>query len=365
MKAKWSSRFRFLPDGLGPGPHTADLIFPSQKVRVTLVVPSGTAEFRPPSLVFTYSPAGIPAQKIVVSSASRIPDPKPSEPWVTFKRRNIGSGQAEFTVRVSADKLQPGPHGAFLAFPLKKLPVELVIPGGSTLEVSPAFLAFPAGGAQQRIIVTGPGVLPDPKPSEGWVKVTRASSIPGKAEFLVEVSPEEGAPAKKYANLVFSADRKVQVELTVASKASALDVQPDSLEFPGGGQQQTISVSGPDPIPDPTSTDPWLTFTKRSPGPGKAEFVVQASSSGSRARPHVAYLAFDPQKQVVELTVPVPKPLDVQPTELRFKYKHGGPAPPPQVITATGPAEISEPTKKAQWFQWTRSTSGTKTEFSV
>jgi serine/threonine protein kinase len=356
-------------DGLGPGTHTADLVFASQKVPVEVVVPSVRIDFRPASLVFSYASGGTPAQKIVVTSPEEIPDPKPNEGWVTFTRRNSGPGKAEFDVRVSANGLAPGPHAAFLVFAAdKKVPVQLVIPGGSTLEVTPSFLAFPGGGPQQRIILTGPGVLPDPKPSAPWVSVTRSNVSTGKAEFLVQVSSEGAEPGKKYANLVFSPDRKVTVELTVPGgpgAPSTLEVEPDSLSFPGGGTQQSISASAPAAIADPVSTDPWVTFTRLDPEPGKAEFLVQALPAGLAPGPHVAYLTFNKQKQVrIELTVAAPKPLNVQPAELRFKYKRGGPAPQPQTITATG-SEIPEPTKKAPWIQLTRNNSGAQAEFVV
>ena len=355
------------PDQLAPGSHTADLAFGSQKVRVDLLVPTPTLSFQPAALNFSHSPGTIPAQKVVVTSRSDIPDPKPSAPWITFTRRNLGQGKAEFEVRVSSAGLAAGPHAAALQFASAgKLPVSLTLPGGSTIEAQPAFLAFPRGGPQQRIIVTGPGTIPDPTPSERWVTFTRASAIPGKAEFVVQVSTDGLEPGKRYANLVFSPDRKVVVELTISDGGSKLDIQPDSLSFGAGGIQQLITVSGAGVIPDPVSTDPWLTFTRQDAAAGKAEFVVQVSPNGLVPGPHVAYLTFSAEKQVrVELTIAPPKPLDVQPTELRFKYKKGGPVPPPQVITASGPSEIPEPTKKAPWLQWTRKNSGAKTEFAV
>jgi serine/threonine protein kinase len=354
------------PAELTPGSHTAYLTFPSHKIPVNVTVASANVDFRPPSVTFSYAPGAIPAQKVVVTSPSKIPDPKASEPWVTFTRRNIAKDRAEFDVHVSANGLAAGPHSAFLTFGnIGKVPVGLMIPGGATIEIYPAFLAFPGGGQQQKVIVTGPGVLPDPKPSEPWIAFTRANVSPGKAEFLVTISagalPPGLPPGKKYGSLIFSSDRKVQVELTPGP--ALLDIQPDTLAFPGAGNQQTITVTGPVAIPDPTSTDPWLTFTRRDSGPGKSEFAIQASSHGLAVGPHVAYLAFAPEKQVrVQLTV---APLEVQPSELRFKYKRGGPAPQPQTITATGPPDMQDPSKKAPWIQWTRTGSGSKTQFVV
>jgi serine/threonine-protein kinase len=350
--------------GLTPGRHTGDLVFGAKKVEVDLTVPPHLFDLRPASLVFSSAAGAIAPQKVAVTSRSNIPNPTPSEKWVTVARRGSGPGKAEFEVAVVATGLTPGPHTAFLQFsPDEKLPVQLMIPGGSTLDVYPTFLAFPGGGAQQKVIVTGPGDLPEPKPTEPWVTFQRTSVGPGKAEYVVQVSADKLEQGKKYAHLVFSPEKKVQIELTVAGPA--LDLQPDSLAFPGGGAQQTITVTGPPTIPDPASTDPWLTFTRHDDGPGKAEFTVQANSNGLVPGPHIAYLTFDPTKQVrVELTVSPPKPLEVQPAELRFKYSRGG-ALPPQTVTASGPVDIPDPTKKAPWIQVTRNNGAAKTDFVV
>ena len=167
---------------------------------------------------------------------------------------------------------------------------------------------------------------------------------------------------------MFSADKKGDggTDRTAPGGGPAtLELEPGFLSFPEGGKQQTITVTAPTAIPDPKSTDPWVTFTRLDPEKGTAEFLVQASPAGLAPGPHVAYLTFTPQKQVrIELTVAGPKPLNVQPAELRFKYKRGGPAPQPLTITATG-SEIPEPTKKAPWIQLTRNNSGGKTDFVV
>ena len=158
-------------------------------------------------------------QKVVITSASEIPDPKPTEGWITFSRRNFSPGKAEFGVRVSAKGLEPGPHTAFLAFPDgKKVLVNLMVP-----------------------------------------------------------------------------DRKVQVEPTAAPEA--IELQPDSLSFLPGTPEQTVAATGAANIPDPTSTDPWLTFTRRDIAPGKAEFSVQVSSAGLAAGPTLHTLPSVPKSR--------------------------------------------------------------------
>jgi len=247
----------------------------------------------------------VPPQKLVVSGAAPIADPKPSERWVTVTRQNLGAGKAEFLVRVEGNGLTPGLHSAFLVFSAdKKVPVELMIPGGTTTAVYPASLKFPGGGAQQKVTFMGPGDIPDPTPSEPWLKVTRGSVSPGKVEFLVSTSTDDLDPGKFEAYLTFGTDKKVRVDLIVPDEPITLEVKPDSLAFTGGGEPQTIIVTGTGDIPNPTVTDRWIKFTRRDAGAGVAEFDVTANPAGLVAGPHVGYLNFSTIRNIrIVLTV--------------------------------------------------------------
>jgi hypothetical protein len=301
-----------LPDKLGQGAYTGLLTFAqNRKVTVDLVVAEGRApvasggSFQPASLLFQYSAAGVPPQKVVVSGATPIADPKPSEPWITVTRHNLGAGKTEFLVQVAGNGLTPGLHGAFLTFSKdKKVPVQLMIPSGSTTAVYPAFLKFPDGGPWQKITFMGSGEIPDPTPSAPWVKATRVSVSEGKVEFLVTTSTDELDPGKYQADLTFWADRKVHVDLTVPEDPVTLEVKPDSLAFAGGGAPQTVVVTGSGDIPNPKVTDRWIKFTRRDLGAGIAEFDIQVNPAGLAAGPHVGYLNFAPVRNVrVVLTI--------------------------------------------------------------
>jgi hypothetical protein len=221
--------------------------------------------------------------------------------------------------------------------------------------------------------VTSSSDIPDPKPSERWITFTRHNLGPGKAEFIVQASSNGLPPGRNTAYLVFTPTKRLHVELTVPGQVQ-LDVQPDSLAFPSGGAQQTVTATGT-VIPDPISTDPWLTFTRHNIAPGNVQFTVQTSPTGLAPATHIAYLNFSPMKKVrVELTIAAPPPppppppvvtFDILPKELHFTWKRTSPVQ-PQVVTVSGPPEIGEPRKTAAWLTVTRrGTTGNKTEFSI
>lgn len=303
---KTEFKVRVRPAKLSPGAYTGLLTFAqNRQVTVNLTVaqsraliPSGDT-VQPASLLFQYSPAGVQPQKIVVSGVTPITNPQPSERWVSVTRHDLGAGKAEFLVQVAGNGLAPGLHTAFLAFSKdKKVPVELMIPGGSTTAVSPSFLKFPDGGVQQKVTFMGSGEVPDPTPSEPWLTVTRSSVSPGKVEFLVTTSTGDLDPGKYDAYLSFAADKKVRVELLVPEDLTTLQVKPDSLSFTSGGPPQTVVVTASDDIPNPTVTDRWIKFTRRDSGAGYAEFDVQANPAGLVPGPHVGYLNFTPVRNV-------------------------------------------------------------------
>jgi serine/threonine-protein kinase len=301
-----------LPEKLRPGAYTALLTFAqNKKVTVDLVVaesraqtPSGSG-IQPASLLFQYSPAGVQPQKIVVTGMTPLPDPKPTERWLTATRRNLGPGKAEFLVQVAGNGLTPGLHSAELVFSAdKKVPVQVMIPGGSASAVSPAFLRFVEGGPPQKITFMGSGDIPDPTPSATWLTVTRDSVSPGKAEFLVSTSSSELDPGKYDAYLTFG-DKKVRVDLTVPEDPVTLEAKPDSLAFTAGGAPQTVIVTSTGDVPNPTVTDRWIKFTRRDLGAAIAEFEVQTNPAGLVPGPHVGYLNFSPATKVrIVLTVP-------------------------------------------------------------
>lgn len=293
-----------LPGKLAPGTYNELLTFSQDhQVAVNLVISQSrqgpVIHIQPASLKFSPGPEGVPGQNIVVTSSAAIPDPTPSEPWLTVKRHNLKAGKAEFLVEVSASGLQPGPHDAVLIFSeAQKVPVSLVIPGGPAIGVYPTFLSFSDDNTAQKVTYVGPGDIADPTPSETWLTVTRESTSPGKAEFLVKVSSSDLDPGKYHADLSFPAGKKVQVALTVPEDLESLVVKPDSLAFPSGGLQQTIRVTGPGDIPNPTVTDPWVKFTRRDLGAGIAEFDIQTSAARLLPGPHVAYVNFSATKKV-------------------------------------------------------------------
>jgi len=302
-----------LPDKLRPGTHTGVLTFAqNKKVPVELVVaeaslPTNAPEGRiePASLLFHYSPTGVPPQKIVVSGLTPMLNPKPSERWVTATRRDLGPGKAEFLVQVADAGLAPGLHNAVLAFSDdRKVSIGFMIPGGSQTAVYPAVLKFPASAEGQKVTYIGTGEIPDPTPSEPWLHVSRAGASPGKVEFLVTTSTGDLDPGKYEASLTFEGDKTVRVELVVPPDPVTLEFKPNSLAFTDEGPAQVLLVTAAGDIPKPTVTDRWITFKRRDEGTGIAEFDVQVSAAGLKAGQHVGYLNFSPAQKVrIVLTV--------------------------------------------------------------
>jgi tetratricopeptide (TPR) repeat protein len=326
---------RVSPGNMAPSDSSTNLVFASNKrVRVELKVSprnSTQSQILIPqiqldrdSLTFLYSAGTIPAQTFQASSPSAIPEPTPSDKWVSFTRRNLGPGKTEFSVQVSANGLAAGSHNAVLVFtPEKMVRVTLTIPEKpgqeqpkeKLLNVDPLSLAFPdaRGGLRQIVTATGPASIPDPVSRDRWLSVTRRSSSTGRAEFMVEAVPGDLPPGRFTGFLTFSSQKRVVVELTVAAKAPPtpeLDVQPLELTFQytrGGPPPapKSITVTGPPNVAVPPFNAQWLHLTA-TPAGGKTQFQVQILTDKiepERDR-YREELAFSPAKRVrVELSV--------------------------------------------------------------
>jgi serine/threonine-protein kinase len=327
------------------------------------------------------------AQKVVVTGSSGRVDPVVSESWVKVVREADNQAQAVFVVRVAPEGMSPGSkHDATLTFPSQKIVhVELIMPtpspaGKPAMEVAPTSLAFneSAGSPQeQTIAVTGPTRVPDPQSTEPWIHFRRRDSGPGKSFFVIRPNPTGLTPGKTYEGaLIFSADTKVSVSVTVPQPSSPKFLsEPPSLAFPNGRgsfDEQTIRVTSSPNFPDPTSSQNWLTFSRKNLAPDKATFRIKvATDKLEPGKQQQAELIFSPQDRVAVSAIlpakapaPSPSQCDVKPASLSFTYTRGGPVPAQQTVSFSCEAP-PEPSKIPPWVRVNRINSSAEFAISV
>ena len=216
----------------------------------------------------------------------------------------------------------------------------------------------------QRIVVTGSNV-PSPQSTAYWVTFTRGPSAGGKTEFLVHVEPDKLTPGPHSAELTFTPQAKVQLNITVPAKAEkALDVEPRQLTFiyaRDGITPRTILATGPG-IQPPHSSQPWLTAVPGTHAGDSVEFTVKVSAKDlSPGRNNTGELVFSNDvKVLVDVVAPSDNPI-AQPAYLAFPQ--GGER---QTVIVTGPGNISTPVPRERWVTIkSRRTSPGRAEFEV
>lgn len=401
------------PGSLQPGNYQGtitltsnDNSIPPLSVPVTLTVtaaPSISAQ--PSSLAFSYQQRSVlpfpQTIKIESSGSSVAYDARPSSgaPWL----RAVGSGDTPGTVTVSVDPsgLRPGDYSSSVRItaggaqnnPLI-VPVAFKVTSAPNLLVSPASVSFdyvllgPSPSPVDVAVSSSGGPLNfTARSSAPFIQVSGGGPTPSTIRITCDPSGlftgHHSAEVTLYSNEADNAPVTIPVNLTV-SVAPLLIGLPRQLPF--YAQQGTVSTLTKQiavlsareiAVQAEASTESggnWLTVqpaavttpaaltaavTVGNLAPGEYHGVITLTSSRARN---------SPQRIAVTLTVSLPPPLEVNPTQLAFAQGPGNP-PPPQTLTVTTkggpPATVTASASTITGGNWLLATGGGETPATV